>query len=303
MQTSASSARNAAAAAAVVVAASVLTLAAQTPAPDMPGVLARVGARIAEYYKRVQNIVCYEKSIVQPVTNTMSFSSGGFARTTEAELRIESEVQGDGGAPSEATFVRTLLKVNGRAPRERDKTDAAGCTDPNPLSPEPLAFLLPANQGDYKFTFAGYGKGKDANALVIEFLSPGTHGDGKLIEDPNGHQDCWSWELPSALKGRIWIDATTFDVLRVEEHMAGPGTLRVTVDQQRKHSLPDSIVIDRYDKTIRLKAAAFKDPDETMLLPESIESLILVRNALQSIRKEQRFTDYRRFLTGGRIVK
>ncbi len=302
MQTSASSARKAAAAT-IVAAASVLGTAAQSVPPDVPSVLARVGARIAEYYKRVQNIVCYEKSIVQPVTNTMSFSPGGFARTTESELRIESEGDGDGGTPSEATVVRTLLKVNGRTPRERDKTDAAGCTDPNPLSPEPLAFLLPANQAEYKFTFVGYGKGKDANALIIEFLSPGTRGDGKLVEDPNGHQDCWSWELPAAMKGRIWVDATTFDVRRVEEHMTGPGTLRVSMEQQRKHSLPEWIFVERYDKTIRLKTAAFKDPDETLLLPESIESLILVRNALQSIRKEQRFTDYRRFLTGGRIVK
>ncbi len=302
MQTSASSARRSAAG--VLVAASLFgASSAQTARPDVPSVLARVGARIAEYYKRVQNIVCYEKSIVQPVNSTMSFANGGFARTTESELRIESEAQGDDGAPSEATVVRTLLKVNGRAPRERDRTDAAGCTDPNPLSPEPLAFLLPSNQSDYKFTFAGYGKGKDANALILEFVSPGTRGDGKLIEDPNGHKDCWSWELPASMKGRVWVDATTFDVLRVEEHMAGPGTLRVTLEQQRRHSLPEWITVDRYDKTIRLKVASFKDPDEAMLLPESIESLILVRNGLQSIRKEQRFTEYRRFLTGGRIVK
>jgi hypothetical protein len=270
---------------------------------DVAAVLARVGERVAEYYKRVQNIVCNEKAIVQPVTASMSFATSGFARTTESELRIESEAT-DGDAPlNEATVVRTLLKVNGRPPREKDKTDAAGCTDPNPLSPEPLAFLLAANQRDYKFTFAGFGKGKDSGVIMIDFLSPGTRGEGKLVEDPNGHADCFSWELPSALRGRVWIDATTFDVVRVEQHMVGPGTLRVTSAQQRKHMLPDWITIERYDKTIRLKKAAFKDPDETMLLPESIESVILVRNGLQSIRKEQRFTDYRRFLTGGRIVK
>lgn len=270
---------------------------------DVSTVLARVGDRVAEYYKRVQNIVCYEKSIVQPVGSTMSFSTDGFARVTESELRIEDDGDADGDGRREPTVVRTLLRVNGRAAREKDKTDRAGCTDPNPLSPEPLAFLLPANQGDYKFALAGYGKGKDRNALVLDFLSPGTRGEGKLVEDPNGHPDCWSWSLPAGLKGRVWIEPTTFDVLRVEEHMTGPGTLRVSVEQQRKHNLPGWITIDRYDKTIRLRTTPFKDPDETMVLPESIESLILVRNGLQSIRKEQRFTEYRRFLTGGRIVK
>jgi hypothetical protein len=300
MQTTASSARSTLIAALVATAAAALPHAQTT---DVASVLARVGERVAEYYKKVQNIVCNEKSTVQPVASNMSTGFGGFARVTESELRIESETPGDGAGPAEATVVRTLLRVNGRPPREKDKHDAAGCTDPNPLSPEPLAFLLPANQGDYKFTFAGFGKGKESGAILIDFLSPGTRGDGKLVEDPNGHDDCFSWELPTAVKGRVWIDATTFDVLRVELHMVGPGSVRVSNEQQRKHMLPDYITIDRYDKTIRLKKAAFKDPDETMLLPESIESLILVRNGLQSIRKEQRFTDYRRFLTGGRIVK
>jgi hypothetical protein len=300
MRTSASSARN------IVVglaASAALAAVPRAQSTDLSLVLERVGQRVAEYYRRVQNIVCNEKATVQPVTSTMSFVTGAFARTTESELRIESETDGDGGGPNEATVVRTLLKVNGRVPRERDKTDAAGCTDPNPLSPEPLAFLLPANQSEYKFTFVGFGKGKDRNALIVEFVAPGTREEGKLIEDPNGHKDCWSWSLPATMKGRVWVDATTFDVLRVEEHLAGPGTLRVTLEQQRRHLLPEWITVERYDKTIRLKRASFTDPDETMLLPESIESLILVRNGLQSIRKEQRFTDYRRFLTGGRIVK
>ena len=288
--------------ASVVFASAVVAAEPPKPAFEVAAVLARVGERVAEYYKRVQHIVCAEKSTVQPITTSMSFSTGGFARVTESELRIESSPGEDGNA-SEATVVRTLLKVNGRAAREKDKTDAAGCTDPNPLSPEPLAFLLAKNQSDYKFAFAGYGKGKDGHALMFDYSAPGGKGEGKLIEDPNGHPDCWSWSLPAGIRGRVWIEAATYDVLRVEEHMTGPGTLRVTLDQQRKHSLPEWITIERYDKTIRLKMAEFKDPDETMLVPESIESLIIARNALQSIRKEQRFTDYRRFLTGGRIVK
>ena len=302
MQTSASSAHKTIIGV-IVLAASAGAAIPRAQTTEVGAVLARVGERVAEYYKRVQNIVCNEKATVQPVSSSMSFAPGGFARVTESELRIESETDGDGGSPSEATVVRTLLKVNGRRPREKDKTDAAGCTDPNPLSPEPLAFLLPANQHEYKFSFAGWGKGKDSGAMLIDFVSPGTRGEGKLVEDPNGHADCWSWELPATMKGRVWVDGTTFDVLRVEQHMVGPGTLRVSNEQQRKHNLPDWITIDRYDKTIRLKVASFTDPDEQMILPESIESLILVRNALQSIRKEQRFTDYRRFLTAGRIVK
>jgi len=114
------------------------TLCAQTP-PDVDTVLARVGARIAEYYKRAQNVVCLEKTTVQPVGH--DFLPQGFARVTEYELHVEADADGDESA--EAKVVRELVRVNGKAPREKDKKDRAGCTDANPLSTEPLSFLLP----------------------------------------------------------------------------------------------------------------------------------------------------------------
>jgi hypothetical protein len=40
-----------------------------------------------------------------------------------------------------------------------------------------------------------------------------------------------------------------------------------------------------------------------MLLPESIETLMVMRGGLESLRSRQTFSDYRRFLTAGRIVK
>jgi hypothetical protein len=38
-------------------------------------------------------------------------------------------------------------------------------------------------------------------------------------------------------------------------------------------------------------------------LPESIDSLIMVRGGLQSTRRTQRFSDYKRFVTAGRVVQ
>jgi hypothetical protein len=47
----------------------------------------------------------------------------------------------------------------------------------------------------------------------------------------------------------------------------------------------------------------FADPDETLTLPISVDSLTVVRNAgTPRVRKTQRFSNYRRFITGGRIV-
>ena len=53
--------------------------------------------------------------------------------------------------------------------------------------------------------------------------------------------------------------------------------------------------------TLRFKPVSFSDPDETMLLPESIESLTVLRTGLQSTRRTQVFSNYRRFLVSSRL--
>ena len=94
------------------------------------------------------------------------------------------------------------MRVNGKPPREKDKKDRAGCTDANPLSTEPLSFLLPAHRSEYTFVSGGFGKGKDRNTLIIEFTSGKPEGKGEIAEDPRGHEDCFTWSLPVVLKGR-----------------------------------------------------------------------------------------------------
>jgi hypothetical protein len=271
---------------------------AQAP-PDIDKVLARVGDRIAEYYRRVQSLVCTEKTTVQPVGR--DYAPVGFARVTEYELRVEAD--GESSEPVDAKVVRELLRVNGKAPREKDKKDRAGCTDANPLSAEPLAFLLPAHRSEYTFTSGGFGKGRDRNTLIIEFTSTKPEGKGEIAEDPRGHEDCFTWSLPVVLKGRVWLDADSYQVIRVEQRMAGMADLRVPVKLQRKHNLDNNVVVERHDTTLRYKTIPFHDPEEAMFLPESIDTLIVVHGGLESMRSRQTFTDYRRFLTGGRIIK
>ena len=273
------------------------TVMAQAP-PDVETLLARVSDRIADYYKRAQHVVCIERTTVQPVGR--DYSPQGFARVTEYELHVEPDANDES---AEAKVVRELLRVNGKPPREKDKKDRAGCTDANPLSTEPLAFLLPAHRSEYTFVSGGFGKGKDRNTLILEFTSGKPEGKGEITEDPRGHEDCFTWSLPVVVKGRVWIDADSYQVARVEQRMAGMADLTVSTKLQRKHNLDRNVVVERHDTIIRYKTIPFHDPDEAMLLPESIDTLIVVRGGLESMRSRQTFTDYRRFLTGGRIVK
>ncbi len=195
--------------------------------------------------------------------------------------------------------MRDLRRINGRV--VKTIPDRRDCFDPNPLSPEPLAFLLAANRKDYAFTWAGFGKGRDQHLMVIEYR-PLETGKPKLVEAPEAKPGCFNISLPGGTKGRIWVETGSHDVVRMEEHLAHPVDVPIDFDQQRRHGLPDQLVIDRYDYQIRYKPISFDDPRETLLLPESIDMLAMFRGA-QSHRKRQVFTDYKRFMTAGRLVK
>lgn len=281
---------------ALTAALSVLTAGAAAQPPDnVDDVLARTAVRVAQYFTRAQSIVFFEKATVQPVRGDMS--PEGFARVLESDLRVEWDPTSDGDAASEAKVLRELRKVNGHPPRAKDDRN---CLDPNPISPEPLAFLMPAERGDYAFTLAGRGKGKEQHTVMVDFRSLET-GQPEMKHQPGKHEGCFSVTIPGRIKGRVWIDATTYEVLRVDQQLTGRIDYRVPNAHVRR-GMAEVLVIERYDMSIRYKPIAFHDPEEIVLLPQSIETLTIYRGA-QSHRSRQVFSNYRRFMTGGRVVK
>ena len=270
-----------------------------TPAqPNVEELLVRVAERVAEFYTRAKNVIWIETSTVQRVD--VNNWPEGFVRTVESELHVETD---NGQAPNEAAIVRKVRKVNGRVPREKDDKDRAGCTDPNPLSSEVLTFLLPAHRSEYQFRSAGIAKDRNRLALLIDFTSVDRSSNPELIEDPSGHADCFDWAGHIASRGRIWVDASNYDVMRVERSLRGPVDVKVPELIQRRHQLASWVVIVRDDVTIRYKTVSFSDPDEVLLLPESIDSFTVVRGGLESTRRSQAFSDYKRFVTGGRVLE
>jgi hypothetical protein len=266
--------------------------------PNVDELLMRVSERVAEFYKRAKNVICIETYLVQPIDS--SYSSQGFTRVVESELRIEIE---KGQAPGEAEVVRKVRKVNGRAPREKDKKERAGCTDPTPLSTDPLAFLLPTHRSEYLFRTAGMTNERNRTVMMIDFSSVNRRSNPELIEDPGGHEDCFDWSGHIAARGRVWVDVENHDVLRVERGLPGPVDVRVPALIQRRYRIDNWVAIVRDDATIRYKTVAFTDPDEVLLLPESIVSLTMVRGGLQSTRRTHTFSDYKRFVTEGRVLQ
>jgi hypothetical protein len=273
---------------------------AQPHRADAAVIIARVGERVLGYYQRAQRLICLERSTVLPID--ARWNAQGMARTVDSALRVEFDLT-DGESFPEARVSREVLSVNGRAPRDRDRTDRSGCTDPNPISPEPLGFLLPGQLDDYAFTSVRSGRQRDRAALVIDFKSVRRAGQPQLIEDELGHDDCFDWRGPVPIKGRLWVDADTYDVLKLERHIAGPTDVQVALPLQRQYGLPARVTIDRDDLTLDYREVVFSDPEEVLLLPASITTTTVLRTGLQSTRRTQLFTDYRRFLTRSRIKR
>lgn len=267
---------------------------------DLGLLLDRVAERVARYYHRAQSLVCLETATVQPINRDWTWN--GLPRTVESELRLESE-SADGMPLPEARLVREVRRVNGREPRQRDndKKSRAGCTDPDPFSPEPLSFLLPAHREDYRFTSVHEARERNRAALVVEFESANRKSKVELIRDKQGRDDCFASDGTFASRGRVWVDAVTYEVLRVDERIEGPVELRVSLPLQRQNGFDRWVILDRRDETMRYKEIGFSNPDEILLLPESIETTTIWRGDLQSTRRTSTYRDYQRFLTASRV--
>ena len=211
----------------------------------------------------------------------------GYARD-----RVEWEPSSGAG---EAHVARRLLSVNGRPPRPQDQPR---CTDPKLVSSEPLSIFLPSRRGEYAFSLAGAGRTDGRDAVLLEYQDA----SGKK-PDIKWQDDCVSVDVPAKTRGRAWVDADTGDVLRLDERFAGLFDIPVPKDKQGV-GIPASMTIERYDTSIRYRQVTFSDPDETLMLPSSIETLSIVRNGgTPRLRTTQTFSDYKRFVTNSRIVQ
>jgi hypothetical protein len=264
------------------------------PAPDVAETVARVGARVVEWYARAQSIVSHETVLITPLRADLS--ADGFPRRLGYELRVAWDPGGVGpGALPEPSVLRELITVNGRAPRERDQP---GCMDPKPITPEPLMMLLPEEREAFAFTDAGTTRVDGRPALMLDYK-----GVVRGTPDVQFTKECVSVELPGRSRGRIWVDAATYDVLRFDEHLVGLFDFSVPREHQRRGA-STSITIERADTSIRYQRVTFEDPPETLMLPVAVETVTVIRGGgTQRTRISRRYSDFKRFIGDARVVE
>jgi hypothetical protein len=271
--------------------ATVAGLAAQSPgtAGELSAVLAQVGASAERYFERAQNLICREEVTVQPVGRDRP---PGRRPRLEYETRVAWEALTSGREP-ELTVQRQLVKIDDRTPGPDDKP---GCVAPRDVSPEPLAILLPENQKNYRFTIEGKSRADNRATLTLGYTSLKTGPITSKVTD----KECWMVELPGRDRGRFWIDVKTGEVLRHDTALTGVFDIELPATPDRPDS--STVTIERLETSTIYRAVTFKDPDETILLPRSVEKVQVVRNA-ERVRVRHEFSDYQRFTTSVRIVQ
>jgi len=278
---------------ALVVGVTAMPGARQVQEGDLARTLALVGQRVESWYRRAQSVVSRETVAIQRLQSDFTPAEG--PRRLAFELRVgwETDPESPSGPPV-ASVLRQPVSAGGR-PVRRDQDP--GCLDPKPVSPEPLGMLLPDRLRESVFSAAGIGRVDGRRALMIDY-----RGMSAAPPSVTWTGECVSVSLPGQSRGRVWIDAATYEVLRMDDRLVGSFTLDVPRDQVRRGAA-STMVIERAESSIRYRRVAFEDPHEALMLPASIDTLTVIRGIVTDrVRMTQRFSDYRRFLTGGRVL-
>jgi hypothetical protein len=205
----------------------------------------------------------------------------------------EAGVEGD----DSGQIVRRLLKVNGKPARPGRR----GRDEPAPTSHTFLTFLRPEHQKDFAFTPDGEEDcaGRRCHVLSYRILRPQQRGA------------VWkgrSFKVFGPMAGRLWVDAENSDVLAWELRLTEPVEFNspnaITLGPLGRFGPSRKLRYERDDFTVRFRRVEFKDPAQTLLLPESTEWVRVLTGASRPrVRITQTFTDYQRFVSDVKIIE
>jgi hypothetical protein len=268
-----------------------------TPPSDL---LDRVSRYVQEYYARAQSLMVEETVMVQPVKSDLA--PDGFARWLVYDLRFEW-TPGEADEKPRVQVVRELVRANQRPAKPKDEPK---CLDPAPVTPEPLEFLLPGHHDDYTLTVGARTTLDGRQAVLIDYV-PRSSGQPTATLDPKGTGDkeCLSMDVPRRFRGRIWVDPDSAAVRRIDESLLGPTDIRLPREALRRSGFGGGlyVTLSRSNSSVRYSPVTFTDPEETLMLPTSIENVwITIAGGVRGVRMTQEYRNYRRFLTESRIV-
>jgi hypothetical protein len=272
---------------------------AQVAPADLDSTLALAAARVEEFFTRAASLVVNEHVYVQPLS--YGLSGDGPGRSIESELRLSWAPDADGDGATEAQTLRLVHKVNGRKPRANDRNN---CTtaEQHDTETQVLSMLLPRQHGDYAWKLAGRGKVDGRTAILLDFQEKQrlVVTDVRVLET---NDDCISYNIEGGMRGRVWVDAESYDVLRMDHHLGGQVEVEMPQRLRNRAGVNPSWTVERIDTTYRFKRVRFENPEETLVLPVSSNSVRITRGAgTPRLRVSTEYKGYQRFITAGRVI-
>ncbi len=165
-----------------------------------------------------------------------------------------------------------------------------------------LSFLLPEGRGPLQFTLEGEEAEAGRKLYRIRILSPG---EGEPRVEWKSRVVGFRFRVVAPYVYMIWVDAETFDVLRLESHLAAPfefdgprafGFGRLGPTPHFKYAAQDYLV--------RFRRQQFKDPEQTLLVPEYAEWVTVIEGASKPrTRATLRLSNYRRYRSDVKIIE
>ena len=253
--------------------------------------MTRVGERVEQYYARARSIVCEEVVRLEPLGGDL-LSDGSHVRRLVYELRVAWDAATDGARPPEAKSCANWSRSTAGRPGPATNRDA---WIRNRFRPSRWRCCWRGGSASSRSPGGTPDERRAAPSVSLDYrsLTP-------KPPDVKWAGPCVSIDLPGRTRGRVWVDRATAEVLRLDEQLIGSVEIPVPRQQMRPGSAA-TFVVERADSSIRYRPIAFRDPDEIVMLPESIESLQVIRNSgVPRLRVVQRFSNYKRFITAGR---
>lgn len=264
------------------------------PAGDerLERILEKVGEGVARYQSGLFSIAFNETLRREELRADMTAKKSKEYVFDSVVLREELSADEDDYYPR---LVRRLKAIDGKPSKKK-------------LGPEinyyvsSLGFLLPKQRGLFQFTLEGEEAEAGRKLYRVRMLSPG---EGEPRVEWKSRAVGFRFRVVAPYVYTIWVDAETFDVLRLESHLAAPfefegprafGFGRLGPSRHFKYAAQDYFV--------RFRRQQFKDPEQALLVPDSAEWVTVIEGASRPrTRATLRFDNYRRYRSDVKIIE
>ena len=259
----------------------------------LASILTRVGQSVERYHRGMFSIAFTETLRSEKLKKDMTPKK---AKEFVYESVILRESLSDEDDDYFAGTHRRLKTIDGK-PSKEGKGGGSSVSTHVAL----LNFLLPKLQKLYQFYFEGEETLRGRKALRIGMMRPG---DG----EPRVEWKGTSFRVLAPTRMSVWVDAESFDVLQVESRLAEPFEFEspraFKAGPFGRFGPSRTLRYEREDYTVRFRPVQFKDPEQTLLLPERAESLTVIEGASNPrLRTTLSYSNYHRFISDVKVIE